>query len=138
MGEHGLTQVQLFSSVKVDGKPVAFSEEEKASIREAYGAFFEKLEGLKAGRTTGWTCAIGLATLTRAVLNDTGELLSGSAILDGEYGLSGLSMGVPMRLGKGGIQEIVELELAADEQAAVDRSVEQLMKNVRVVEETLR
>ena len=36
MGEHGLTQVQLFSSVKVDGKPVTFSEEEKGSIREAY------------------------------------------------------------------------------------------------------
>jgi len=138
MGEHGLTQVQLFSSVKVDGKPVSFSEKEKGSIREAYGAFFEKLEGLKAGRTTGWTCAIGLATLTRAVVNDTGELLSGSAILDGEYGLSGLSMGVPLRLGKGGIREIVELELTADELAAVDRSVAQLMKNVRVVEETLR
>ncbi len=138
MGEHGLTQVQLFSSVKVDGKPVTFSEDEKESIRQAYGAFFHKLEGLKSGRTTGWTCAIGLATLTRAVVNDTGELLCGSAILDGEYGLRGLSMGVPIRLGKSGIQEIVELELAADEQAAVDRSVEQLMKNVPVVEETLR
>ena len=54
-------------------------------------------------------------------MKDTGELLCGSATLDGEYGLSGLSMGVPMRLGKGGIQEIVELELTADEQAAVDR-----------------
>jgi len=138
IGEHGFTQVQLFSSVRVDGSPVSFSEEEKRSMREAYTAFFEKLEGLKAGRTTGWTCAVGLAALTRAIVNDTGELLAGSAVLQGEYGHDGLSMGVPIRLGRTGIREIVEWELAPDEQEALRRSADQLKKNVKIVEETLR
>lgn len=138
IGEHGFTQVQLFSSVRIDGQPVSFSDEEKQRMRDAYRAFFEKLEGLKAGRTTGWTCAIGLAALTRAIVNDTGEVLAGSAILEGEYGQRGLSMGVPIRLGKAGIQEILEWELTADERAALERSAEALKKNVKIVEETLR
>lgn len=138
IGEHGFTQVQLFSSVRIDGEPVSFSEGEKQRMREAYRAFFEKLEGLKAGRTTGWTTAIGLAALARAILQDTREVVAGSAILDGEYGQRGLSMGVPMKLGKSGIQEILELALTPDERAAVARSAEALRKNVRVVEETLR
>ena len=138
IGEHGFTQVPLFSSVRIDGEPVSFSEEEKQGIRDAYRAFFERLEGLKAGRTTGWTCAIGLAALTRAVVNDTGEILAGSAVLEGEYGQQGISMGVPIKLGKTGIQEILEWDLAPDEQAGVERSAEQLKTNARIVEETLR
>lgn len=138
IGEHGFTQVQLFSSVRIDGRPVSFSDEEKQRMREAYRAFFEKLEGLKAGRTTGWTCAVGLAALTRAIVNDTGEVLAGSAILEGEYGQQGLSMGVPVRLGRTGIQEILEWELTPDERAALERSAETLKKNVKIVEETLR
>ncbi len=62
IGEHGLTQVPLFSSVRIDGEAVLFSDQEKQQIRSAYPAFFERLEGLKAGRTTGWTCAVGLAS----------------------------------------------------------------------------
>ena len=138
IGEHGFTQVPLFSSVRIDGRPVSFTEYEKQAIRDEYRKFFERLEGLKAGRTTGWTCAVGLAALTRAIVNDTGEILAGSAILEGEYGQQGLSMGAPIRLGKTGIQEILEWDLAPDEQAGLARSVEQLKTNARVVEETLR
>ncbi len=137
IGEHGLTQVPLFSSVRIDGEAVLFSDQEKQQIRSAYPAFFERLEGLKAGRTTGWTCAVGLATLTRAVAQDTGEILAGSAILDGEYGQSGLSIGVPIRLGKTGILEILEWDLAADEQVALEHSAERLRASARIVEEVL-
>ncbi len=138
IGEHGFTQVPLFSSVRIDGRPVSFTEAEKQAIRDEYPRFFQRLEGLKAGRTTGWTCAVGLAALTRAIVDDTGEILAGSAVLEGEYGQRGLSMGVPIRLGKTGIQEILEWDLEPDEQAGLERSVEQLKANVRIVEETLR
>jgi len=138
IGEHGFTQVQLFSSVRIDGRPVSFSDDEKQRMRGAYRAYFEQLEGLAAGRTTGWTTAIGLASLTRAIAGDTREIVAGSAVLDGEYGQRGLSMGVPIRLGRAGIHEIVELALARDEQAALERSAEAMMKNVGVVEATLQ
>jgi malate dehydrogenase len=138
IGEHGSTQVPLFSLVRIDGRPVSFTEAEKQAIRDEYPKFFERFEGLKAGRTSGWTCAVGLAALTRAIVNDTGDIFAGSAVLEGEYGQQGLSMGVPIRLGKTGIQEILEWDLAPDEQAGLERSVEQLKAGVRLVDETLR
>jgi malate dehydrogenase len=138
IGEHGFTQVPLFSSVRIDGRSVSFTDAEKQAIRDEHPRFFERFEGLKAGRTSGWTCAVGLAALTRAIVNDTGDILAGSAVLAGEYGQRGLSMGVPIRLGKTGIQEILEWDLAPDEQAGLDRSAEQLRAGVRLVDETLR
>lgn len=137
IGEHGFGQVPVFSLVRIDGRPVTFTEEEKRAVRDAYPRFFERLEGLKAGRTTGWTCAVGLTTLTRAIVADSQEVLPGSAILDGEYGQKGISMGVPLRLGRSGIQEIVEWELGPDERAAFEGSAEQVRKSVKIVEDTL-
>jgi malate dehydrogenase len=137
VGEHGRTQVQLFSSVRIGGRKVSFSEDEKQAIRDEIPAFFKKNEALKTGRTAGWTCAVGLAAITRAVVKDTGELFAASAVLDGEYGLRGLSMGVPVRLGRGGIQKIEEWELAADERESLDNSARQLTGAARVVDEQL-
>lgn len=121
IGEHGPAQVPLFSSVRIDGKPVGFTEAEKQAIRDARPEMFKRIEVLQkeTGRTAGWTCAIGLAKLVAAIVGDTGEVFPCSAVLDGEYGLRGLSMGVPVRIGRTGIEEILEWDLAADERAAL-------------------
>jgi malate dehydrogenase len=92
---------------------------------------------LLAGRTAGWSCAIGLTALTRAVLHDTGEVFPCSTVLDGEYGQSGLSMAVPVVLGGRGVQGIVEWELAPDEQAGVERTARALKPDAKVVDESL-
>ena len=75
--------------------------------------------------------------ITGAVVNNTGEILAGSAILEGEYGRRGVSMGVPLRLGSGGIQETVEYGLAPDERIALDLSVEHLKAAVRIMDDNL-
>ncbi len=138
IGEHGFTQVPLFSTVRIDGRSLSLSEEEKQSIRGESPAFFKRFEELKAGRTAGWTCAIGLAAITRAIVKNTGEILTGSAVLEGEYGQQELSMGVPLRLGRNGIQEILEWDLAPDEQTALERSAEHLRAMARIVDDNLR
>ncbi len=61
VGEHGSTQVYLFSSVRIDGEPVSFTEDEKAEIRAEIPGILKRLEELQAGRTAGWSCAVGLA-----------------------------------------------------------------------------
>jgi malate dehydrogenase len=137
MGEHGSSQVYLFSSVRIDGKPVLFTEEEKATIRAEIPNILKRLEELQAGRTAGWTSAIGLTAITRAVLQDTGEVLPCSVVLDGEYGRHGLSMSVPVRLGKNGVQEIQEWDLAPDEREGLERSADVLAAAARTVEENL-
>jgi malate dehydrogenase len=139
LGEHGPAQVPLFSSVRIGGKPVAFTEAEKEGIRQARPEAFKGIEALQkeTGRTAGWTCAIGLAKLAAAIAGNTGEVFPCSAVLVGEYGLRGLSMGVPVKIGRTGIQEILEWDLAPDEQAAFADCAGQLKAAAELVDRAL-
>jgi malate dehydrogenase len=137
IGEHGSTQVPLFSSVRVDGRPVSFSDAEKTAIRAEIPTILRRYEELQSGRTAGWTSAIGLAAITRAVLRDTGEVFPCSVVLAGEYGLRGFSMGVPVRLGRGGVEEVQEWELAPDEREGLQRTAAVLEAAARIVDENL-
>jgi malate/lactate dehydrogenase len=137
VGEHGSTQVLLFSAVRIDGRPVHFSEAEKEAIRQQVPNILKRYEALQAGRTAGWTCAVGLAAITRAVLQDTGADFPCSVVLDGEYGQRNVSMSVPVVLGKEGVREIQQWELAPDEQAAWRRSAEAMDHAARIVDRHL-
>ena len=78
VGEHGSTQVPLFSSARVDGKQVFFTEEEKQEILGEIPNILRRFEELQAGRTAGWTCAVGVASLIRAIRDDSGEIFPAS------------------------------------------------------------
>ena len=136
IGEHGSTQVPLFSSVRIGGLPAAFNRDEKDSIRAEMRSILRRYEDLKSGRTAGWTCAVGMAALVRAVRDDTGGVFPCSVVLDGEYGLRGLSMSVPVALGREGVREIIEWELAPDEREQLDRTAAALVTAARSVDET--
>ena len=58
-----------------------------------------------------------------SILNDRNEILPCAAYLNGEYGVDGLYVGVPVKLGRGGITQVVEIELTDEERAAFDKSV---------------
>jgi malate dehydrogenase len=139
IGEHGNSAVQLFSSVHVDGKPVHFSEELKRKMRA------QVMEGqkqrdefvMKTGRTTAWTTAAGLSDVVDAIVRDTGETIPCSVCLEGEYGVSNLSMSVPVVLGKSGVERILEWQIAPDEQELLNRSVDILKPYMKYVEELM-
>ena len=71
--------------------------------------------------------------MAEAVLLDRRRLLPCAAWLDGEYGVRGLYVGVPVILGSGGVERIVEIDLAPDERAALDRSIESVRGLVATV-----
>jgi malate dehydrogenase len=139
MGEHGDSQVLLFSTARVDGKPVSIGDDMKRELRQqvpdGQKVLAELLE--KTGRTAAWTTAVGLAAVCRAIVQDTGETIPCSLALDGEYGCHGLSMSVPAVLGKGGVRKILEWKLAPDERELLDRSIEVLKPSMKYVEELL-
>ncbi|OGO32752.1 MAG: hypothetical protein A2Z29_08060 [Chloroflexi bacterium RBG_16_56_11] len=139
IGEHGDSQVLLFSSVRVKGRPVNISEEMKQSLRRQVPDGQKVLEEfrVKTGRTAAWTTGVGLAEVCRAIVKDTGEVIPCSITLDGEYGCRGLSMSVPTVLGKGGVREILETKLANDEQELLLSSIEVLKPYMKYVEELL-
>jgi malate dehydrogenase len=64
---------------------------------------------------------------------DEKRVLPCTAYLEGEYGIDGLYMGVPVKLGRGGIEEIVELELSEDEQTMLNESADAVREVVGVL-----
>ncbi len=115
LGEHGEHQVPVFSHL---ADPVAEAQRNEI-LAELRGASMEVIKG-KGGTVFG--PALHLAHLIRMVLSDSRDLAICSAILDGEYGLSGCSLGVPVRVGGEGILEIEEWDLDAWEQAKMDEA----------------
>lgn len=104
LGEHGEHQVPVFSRL-----PEAVPEPVRNGIlAELRGASMEVIKG-KGGTVFG--PALHLASLIRMILADTREFTICSAILEGEYGISGCSLGVPVRIGREGILEVSEWKL---------------------------
>ncbi|MFB6177671.1 MAG: malate dehydrogenase, partial [Halobaculum sp.] len=75
---------------------------------------------------TQWGPATGVAHMVEAVLNDTGEVLPGSIKLDGEFGYEDTAVGVPVKLGSDGVEEVVEWELEDYEHDLLDDATEKL------------
>jgi malate dehydrogenase len=71
--------------------------------------------------------------MVHAVMLDEKRVLPCTACLEGEYGIDGLYMGVPVKLGAGGIEEIVELELTEDEQTQLLESADAVREVVGVL-----
>jgi malate dehydrogenase len=115
LGEHGEHQVPLFSSL---ASRVENGQREEI-LAELRGASMEVIKG-KGGTVFG--PALHLAHLTRIILKDARELVACSAVLEGEYGLSGCSLGVPARVGRNGIQKIEEWDLDAWETAKMNEA----------------
>jgi malate dehydrogenase len=127
LGEHGDAQVPVFSKVRVDGQDLDFSDDEKEEILESLQE--SAMNVIERKGATEWGPARGVAHTVDAILNDTGEVLPCSVVLDGEYGHEGVGFGVPAKLGSNGVEEVVEWDLdefeAEQMQEAADKLAEQ-------------
>ena len=75
---------------------------------------------LDSGRSSTWTSGVGVARMAAALGDDEGELWPASVALEGEYGLDGVCVSVPVTIGRGGLREIHEWELAPDEREGME------------------
>jgi len=138
IGEHGENQVLLFSSLQVNSERIPVSEDVKQNIRQEIPKILRSYESLGTGRTAGWTSAVGLTNMVSAITRDTGEVFPCSVVLDGEYGHRGLSIGVPVILGRGGVQQILEWKLAPGERMELEQAISTLKAAAHSVEEILK
>jgi malate dehydrogenase len=115
LGEHGEHQVPVFSRL---GNEVGVRQRGEI-LAELRGASMEVIKG-KGGTVFG--PVLHLAQLTRMVLMNTRELVVCSAVLEGEYGISGCSLGVPVIIGNEGIKRIEEWPLDPWEQKKMDEA----------------
>ena len=137
IGEHGHSQVMLFSSLRVKGKPVIIDEDNKKRMRSLPPQTLHDYETFQPKRTAGWTSAVGTAAVINAIKNDTHELIPCSAVLDGEYGCHNLSMTVPAVIGREGIHDIKILKLDREEKVALTNTVNVLSPLMQYVERFL-
>jgi malate dehydrogenase len=115
LGEHGEHQVPVFSRL---GRKVGMRQRNEI-LAELRGASMEVIKG-KGGTVFG--PALHLTHLMRMVLMNTRELAICSSVLEGEYGITGCSLGVPCIIGTEGIQKIEEWPLDAWEQKNMDEA----------------
>jgi len=134
LGGHGDQMVSVVSATTVGGVPVTklVSEDRLGELvqRTAVGGG----EVVKLLGTSAWY-APGAATaqMVDAVMLDEKRVLPCTAYLEGEYGIDGLYMGVPVKLGASGIEGIVELDLTDDEQTALQASADAVREVVGVL-----
>ena len=123
LGGHGDQMVPVVSATTVGGVPLRrlVSDDRIEAMVERTrkgGGEIVKLLGTSAWYAPG----AAAAQMVDAVVLDQKRVLPCTALLQGEYGIDDLYMGVPVKLGAGGIEEIVELELTHEERAALDQS----------------
>jgi len=117
LGDHGEFQVPLFSRLK-KSVPTPLREDILTQLR---GASMEIIRG-KGGTVFG--PAYHIADLIRSIVEDKKATKVCSCILDGEYGLSSCSLGVPVKVGRDGISEILEWKLDAWERTHFENAGE--------------
>jgi malate/lactate dehydrogenase len=134
IGEHGDSQVMLFSSLRLDGKPVDIEKEIRGKIKDKHPLMLRTFESLVPKRTPGWTTAFGTAIVVEAIKNNTHSVLPCNCVLDGEYGLRGISLTVPAILGKSGIEEVQVLDMSSEEKQELELTVQTLRPRMQYVE----
>ena len=135
LGGHGDQMVPLTHHTTVGGVPIAellSADALERVIKRTQGGGGEIVALLKTG-SAFYAPSAAIAEMVDAVLLDQKRQLPCAALLDGEYGISGVYMGVPVVLGAGGVEKVVELELTDDERAMLEASADGVRELVEVM-----
>jgi malate dehydrogenase len=134
LGGHGDQMVSVISATTIGGVPLT-----KLVSMDRIGELVQRTavgggEVVKLLGTSAWYApGAASAQMVDAVMLDEKRVLPCTAYLEGEYGIDGLYMGVPVKLGAGGIEEIVELDLTDEEQTALQASADAVRDVVAVL-----
>jgi len=132
MGIHGDKMLPMVRLANVGGVPITdlLSEEKIAEIvKRTQTGGIEIVNHLKTG-SAFYTPGLAAVEMAEAVLNDSNRVMPCAAYLEGEFGISGYFLGVPVVLGDEGVKRIIEFELTDDEKAALAGSVEAVSKQM--------
>ena len=135
LGGHGDTMVPLISYTSVSGIPVTQLMDRgtlDAIVDRTRNGGAEIVKHLKTG-SAYYAPSAGAVQMAEAIVRDQKRILPCSAWLEGEYGMRGLFLGVPCKLGRRGLEKIIEVELTPDERAALAKSAEAVRDPMKAV-----
>ena len=135
LGGHGDTMVPLPRYSTVAGIPITeliAPDRLKALVDRTANGGAEIVKYLKTG-SAYYAPSAAATEMVEAILKDKKKILPCAAYLEGEYGIKGLFVGVPCKLGAKGLEEIIQIKLTADEQAALQKSADAVKELVSVI-----
>lgn len=139
MGGHGDTMVPLPRYTTVGGIPITalIPEEKLTAIIERTktgGGEIVKLMGTSAWYAPG----AGAAEMVEAIVKDSGRVLPCSVRMTGQYGLNDVFVGAPVRLGKNGVEDVLDLDLTEGERALLAASADDVRQNIDALERIMK
>jgi malate dehydrogenase len=135
LGGHGDTMVPLARYSTVAGIPITDLMERETIerlVQRTRDGGAEIVKYLKTG-SAYYAPSAAVTEMVEAILKDKKKILPCAAYLEGEYGLNGLYVGVPCKLGARGIEQIIEIKLTPEEKAALDKSAGAVKELVSVI-----
>ncbi|HEU4988260.1 MAG TPA: malate dehydrogenase [Gemmatimonadaceae bacterium] len=135
LGGHGDTMVPLISYTTVSGIPVTQLMDRStldAIVDRTRNGGAEIVKHLKTG-SAYYAPSAGAVQMAEAVVRDEKRILPCAAWLNGEYGEKGIFLGVPCKVGRRGLEQVLEVELTAEERAALAKSAEAVREPMKAV-----
>jgi len=135
LGGHGDTMVPLISYTSVSGIPVTqlmSAEKLQAIVDRTRNGGAEIVKYLKTG-SAYYAPSSAAVQMCEAIVRDQKRILPCAAWLEGEYGMTGLFLGVPCKLGRGGLERILEVELTDEERDALQKSADAVREPMAAV-----
>ena len=126
LGGHGDTMVPLISYTSVSGIPITqliAPDKLDAIVARTRTGGAEIVTHLKTG-SAYYAPSAGAVQMAEAIVNDQRRILPCAAWLQGEYGMKDLFLGVPCKLGRNGLEKVIEVQLTQDEKAALQKSAD--------------
>jgi len=132
MGSHGDTMVPVISQTKISDKPITqiLKNDEIEKIVQATKTRGAEIVSLLGQGSAYYAPSAAVLDLIESISHDKKTIHCVSAFLKGEYGLKGIYIGVPAKIGKDGVEEILEIELSPEEQESFKRSADTIKKNL--------
>jgi len=128
LGEHGDSMVPIFSIAKLNNKPVLelLNNSQVDKITRDLRDYWKILRDFKGPSIFG--SAKNIVDVIKAIIKNEALSIPASVMLDGEYGLSDVCLGVPIRIGKDGMMNIQEIELLKSERESLKQSADVIRK----------
>lgn len=140
LGGHGDEMVPLTGRSNIAGVPLRDylpADKLEAIVNRTRKGGGEIVSLLKTG-SAYYAPAVAVAQMSEAILKDKHLIVPASAFLKGEYGLKDMFFGVPVQLGRGGMEKIVEYKLEPDEKAAMEKSAAAVKESITVLQSLVK
>ncbi|MBI5184284.1 MAG: malate dehydrogenase [Nitrospinae bacterium] len=136
MGGHGDSMVPLLRYSTVSGIPITqlMSEERASKLADRTRNGGGEIVGLLKTGSAYYAPGSSAAQMVESIIRDKKRIIPCAAYLEGEYGINGLFVGVPVKLGAKGVEEIIKIELTRDELASLLKSAEDVKESVGKLE----